>query len=243
MHDPLALAIAIDPSLADLADDARRGRDRRHVDARRDRDRPARDPPQPVAHRMDARGQRARGARRGRAGVHVALHRTAARARRGVRVRRAVKVEARRSSRCSARSTSTSSSRARRCPGPGETVTGGVFAQHHGGKGGNQAVAAARAIARDVVPLAAGPRGGRLDARRGRRRPAGGGRAAKRSARTASDRSRGRRSRDAPTGVALIAVGVDGENQISVAPGANDALAARATSSTRSRRSSRTSCS
>ncbi len=31
-------------------------------------------------------------------------------------------------------------------PGPGQTVTGGVFAQHHGGKGGNQAVAAARAL-------------------------------------------------------------------------------------------------
>ena len=31
-----------------------------------------------------------------------------------------------------------------RLPGPGETVIGGRFAQHHGGKGGNQAVAAAR---------------------------------------------------------------------------------------------------
>jgi len=29
-------------------------------------------------------------------------------------------------------------------PAPGETVTGARFAQHHGGKGGNQAVAAAR---------------------------------------------------------------------------------------------------
>ena len=29
-------------------------------------------------------------------------------------------------------------------PAPGETVIGGRFAQHHGGKGGNQAVAAAR---------------------------------------------------------------------------------------------------
>ena len=31
-------------------------------------------------------------------------------------------------------------------PKPGETVSGGVFAQHQGGKGGNQAVAAARAL-------------------------------------------------------------------------------------------------
>ena len=37
------------------------------------------------------------------------------------------------------------------------------------------------------------------------------------------DRSRGRHP-EAPTGVALIAVGIDGENQISVAPGANAAL-------------------
>ena len=31
-----------------------------------------------------------------------------------------------------------------RLPAPGETVIGGRFARHHGGKGGNQAVAAAR---------------------------------------------------------------------------------------------------
>ena len=35
-----------------------------------------------------------------------------------------------------------------RLPAPGETVLGGQFAVHHGGKGGNQAVAAARAGAR-----------------------------------------------------------------------------------------------
>jgi ribokinase len=34
--------------------------------------------------------------------------------------------------------------RAARLPSVGETVTGGTFERHHGGKGGNQAVAASR---------------------------------------------------------------------------------------------------
>ena len=36
--------------------------------------------------------------------------------------------------------------RGSRLPAPGETVMGGEFSQHQGGKGGNQAVAAARAL-------------------------------------------------------------------------------------------------
>ena len=39
-----------------------------------------------------------------------------------------------------------------RLPSPGETVIGGTFARHDGGKGGNQAVAAA--LGRPVCPSA-----------------------------------------------------------------------------------------
>ena len=56
-------------------------------------------------------------------------------------------------------------------PGPGQTVTGGVFAQHHGGKGGNQAVAATRALSiaqHAHVPPRRRSLDGSVDARRGR---------------------------------------------------------------------------
>jgi ribokinase len=112
-------------------------------------------------------------------------------------------------------------------PGPGQTVTGGVFAQHHGGKGGNQAVAAARAIQRGaVLALAGGPRAGVWmlgsvgDDQLG-------------VAALEALHANGVQTDhvvvnpDAPTGVALIAVGIDGENQISVAPGANATLGAK----------------
>jgi ribokinase len=96
-------------------------------------------------------------------------------------------------------------------PAPGETVLGGRFAVHDGGKGANQAVAAARAGARVVMIGAVGsdPHGDRslaaLDIE-------------------GIDVSRVRRVADEPTGVALIAVGPRGENQIVVAPGANAAF-------------------
>ena len=96
-------------------------------------------------------------------------------------------------------------------PRPGETVTDGELSQHHGGKGGNQATAAARVLdeAGRVAMLGA-----------------------------VGDDDMGHAARTAleaegidvanvdvvpntPTGVALIAVDQGGQNQISVAPGAN----------------------
>ncbi|HET9671851.1 MAG TPA: ribokinase [Actinomycetota bacterium] len=100
-------------------------------------------------------------------------------------------------------------------PSPGQTVTGGTFAQHQGGKGGNQAVAAARALGGGQGVVMVGAVGNdtlghdALDALRAE------GVAASVAIRAG-----------VPTGVALICVGPDGENQISVAPGANAELTA-----------------
>ncbi|HSL12408.1 MAG TPA: ribokinase [Actinomycetota bacterium] len=98
-------------------------------------------------------------------------------------------------------------------PRPGETVTGGTFAQHHGGKGGNQATAAARAFgdAGRVVMIGAV---GDDDL----------GTSARASLDAEGVDVSQVRTSDAPTGVALITVASDGENQISVAPGANDTV-------------------
>ena len=96
-------------------------------------------------------------------------------------------------------------------PAPGETVTGGPFAVHEGGKGANQAVAAARGGAHVELIGAVG------DDAHGRQ------------ARAALEREgigvEGLRVHSTePTGVALITVGPRGENQIAVAPGVNAAL-------------------
>lgn len=99
-------------------------------------------------------------------------------------------------------------------PRPGETVLGGTFEQHFGGKGANQAVAAARVGARVAMIGAVGEdaygsaslealRSEGIDVTRVRRVPV-------------------------PTGVAIIAVGSAGENQIVVAPGANATVRAEA---------------
>jgi ribokinase len=103
--------------------------------------------------------------------------------------------------------------RVRSLPGSGETVTGGVFSRHHGGKGANQAVAAARMGAEVRFVGAVG------DDELGD------------TARTALiregiDVSGLQVMPGVPTGVALIVVDSAGENQIAVASGANAALGA-----------------
>ncbi len=97
-----------------------------------------------------------------------------------------------------------------RLPGPGETVTGGDVERHHGGKGGNQAVAAARLGAHVVFVGAVGNDdfgAAARDALEGE------------GIDVAHLATVGR-----PTGVALIVVDEHAENLIAVAPGANGAL-------------------
>lgn len=96
---------------------------------------------------------------------------------------------------------------ARRIPAPGETVLGTSYAEHPGGKGLNQAVAAARSGARVAFVAAVGD-----DAAGERLRGV-----------LASDGidATGVRTVDAPTGRALIVVDERGENSIVVVPGAN----------------------
>jgi ribokinase len=98
-------------------------------------------------------------------------------------------------------------------PAPGETVIGGRFARHHGGKGGNQAVAAARLGAPTWFVGAVGPDDFGTAAR---------------DALIAEgvDVSELLTLDAEPTGVALILVDADGENSIAVAGGANAALSA-----------------
>jgi ribokinase len=100
--------------------------------------------------------------------------------------------------------------RAASLPAPGQTVTGEDLVRHQGGKGGNQAVAAARmgaqvsfigAVGRDDFGSSA--------------------LAALAAEGIATDHVT---RLDRPTGVALIVVDQAGQNQIAVAPGANAAL-------------------
>ncbi len=94
-----------------------------------------------------------------------------------------------------------------RLPVPGQTVTGGDVMRYHGGKGGNQATAAARLGAAVAMIGAVG-----ADDM---------GVAARSALEMEGIDTRGLVTTDRPTGVALIIVDRRAENLIAVAPGAN----------------------
>ena len=96
-------------------------------------------------------------------------------------------------------------------PHPGETVTGGSYDRHHGGKGGNQAVAAARLRRPTLFIGALGDDTFEVEARRA-------------LLHERVDVSMLASLPGQPTGVALILVDATGENQIAVIPGANGAI-------------------
>jgi ribokinase len=97
-------------------------------------------------------------------------------------------------------------------PAPGQTVTGGTLASHNGGKGANQAVAAARAGAAAFFVGAVGAADGQ---------PSVDALAADGVDVTAIERV------SEPTGHAIVLVAEDqGENQIAVAAGANGLVSA-----------------
>jgi ribokinase len=97
--------------------------------------------------------------------------------------------------------------RTERLPRPGETVTGATLSRIAGGKGGNQAVAAAR-LGADVALIACVGADDFAPA------------ALEELERAGVSLERLKRSSGA-TGVALITVDAEGENEIVVAPGAN----------------------
>jgi ribokinase len=99
-----------------------------------------------------------------------------------------------------------------RLPGPGETVIGGRFSRVHGGKGGNQAVAASRLGARTFMVGVVG----RDDL----------GEAAREELASENVDVAQVRSGNGSTGVAQILVDAGGENLIAVAGGANEELSA-----------------
>ncbi|MEV6024292.1 ribokinase [Streptomyces sp. NPDC052036] len=98
-----------------------------------------------------------------------------------------------------------------RRPAAGETVLGSDLVVHPGGKGANQAVAAARLGARTALLARVGD-----DAH---------GRLLLQSQRAAGVDTEGVLVGGAPTGVALITVDPSGDNSIVVSPGANGRLA------------------
>jgi ribokinase len=104
--------------------------------------------------------------------------------------------------------------RVARVPRPGETLLGGLFSRAPGGKGANQAVAAARAGGNVCFVARLGRDSLGDDALAGFKKEG-------------MDLSHVVRDSAHPSGVALIFVGSDGENSIGVAGGANQRLSTR----------------
>ncbi|WP_112467326.1 ribokinase [Streptomyces triticisoli] len=100
-----------------------------------------------------------------------------------------------------------------RHPVPGETVLGGDIAEHPGGKGANQAVAAAR-LGGQVAMIGRVGEDDAADVMAAAVRAEG------------VDTTHLVRTQGVPTGRALIAVNPSGENSIIVSPGANSRLTA-----------------
>jgi ribokinase len=101
--------------------------------------------------------------------------------------------------------------RLERFPAPGETLTALGMAEFHGGKGSNQAVAAARAGGRVALITAIG-----ADAS---------GQAARALWASEGIEAQAVQTAHAPTGAATILLDAAGENQIIIIPGANAELA------------------
>ena len=99
----------------------------------------------------------------------------------------------------------------KRLPRPGETVTGGQFFEKHGGKGANQAVAAARAGANVIFISCLGDDDFGKEMTRSFQQEG-------------IDVSMIQTDDVSATGTALIMVDENGENSIAVAPGANHKL-------------------
>lgn len=100
--------------------------------------------------------------------------------------------------------------KARRLPAPGETVTGSEFLTAAGGKGANQALAARRAGSLVRMVGAVGDDDFAAQATK--------------ALREAGVDMAGVKVRSEPTGIGLILVGADGDNMITVVPGANGTL-------------------
>jgi ribokinase len=107
-----------------------------------------------------------------------------------------------------------------RIPKPGETILGGVFATAAGGKGANQAVAAARAGGEVGLVARVGD-------------DMFGEKAVQGFIADKIDVKHVKKDKENPSGVALIFVGADGENSIAVASGANGTLSAEDVKSAR----------